>query len=108
MTIEQRFDPVFVGEAPQPFDVTVVGVDGQPVDLTGFTAQASYRIDDGPVASMTAAVHDVDGVVRLSPVEADFAKAGVMRGVAWVEQSGVREAAVAFVIPVRTPPVPIT
>lgn len=99
---------IYAGEIPAPFDLTISD-GGVPFDLTGFTAEAAYRIDDGPEVSMTAAVFDASGgVIRLSPVEADFARPGVMRGVAWASQGGVREVAAVFVIPVRTPPAAVT
>lgn len=85
--------PYVAGEVPEPWVHSFDDFDGVSLDLTGFTAQVSYRVDDSAQTVRTATIVDAAaGDVGVSWVTADFATAGLMHGELTVSDSTNRYA----------------
>lgn len=96
--------PYVVGEIPEPWEHQFLDSDDDPIDLTGYEATLTYRVDaDDQVvrtaASVTAAA---TGKATYSWIAADLATAGRMRGELTVG-NGTNRYARTFRMYVRAP-----
>jgi hypothetical protein len=111
-TSEVTLRPKYVGEIPEPLDLTVTDADGVVVDCTGATAvQFKYTVDDGTTQQTgTAALKTTgaDGTFRITWSGAEFATAGMLRGVCWFTLNGARLVAGVVTCRIITPPVTIS
>jgi len=73
--------PYVAGEIPEPWAHTFLDADGAALNLTGYTAKLTYRLDGGTqVVRNATMVSDVGGIAGYTWVAADFATSGLMAG----------------------------
>lgn len=98
--------PYFVGEVPEPIEVTVSEYGGTtPYDLTGATVDGSWHVNDGTDAALTVSVvNAASGVVRVTWSSSQFTTAGVLRATVWaVFGSGVKPVLARIVAEISDP-----
>lgn len=75
-----KIGPYFVGEDPEPLEITVTDSDGVAIDITGCTIGCRYSINGGTAVNIVGSISSGAGGVMRIDWPSGFTAAGVIRG----------------------------
>lgn len=97
--------PLMAGEIPESLSHTFLDADGNVMDLTGFSASATWEHrSSGTTGTLTCTSGDSTGVITATVTAAAVATTGVVDVVIWVGNSTFRYASPIWRLAIADPP----
>mgnify|MGYP003511969426 FL=1 len=88
MELTSKIGPYYVGEDPEPLEITVTDADGVAIDITACTIGCRYAINGGTPVDIVGSITDGGGGVMRIDWPSGFTAAGVIRGQVTYESVG--------------------